>query len=147
MKQLLAAVAIGAMLAAAGCDQGTTTGGPGAKDKDRGPHAVQPEDTFKLSAPMTGTTLKQGEKADLKIGISRGKNFDQDVKVSFSNLPQGVTITPANPTLKASEKETDVKVEAGKDAALGDFTVNVAGKPVREGPEGTGTIKLTVKKP
>jgi uncharacterized membrane protein len=146
MKQLLAAVAVSALLATAGCDHGTT-GGPGAKDKDRGPHAVQPEDSFKLSTPMTGTTLKQGEKADVKIGISRGKNFDQDVKVSFGNVPQGVTITPAHPTLKASEKEIDVTVEAGKDAAVGDHTINVEGKPAREGPEGTGTIKVTVKKP
>jgi hypothetical protein len=146
MKRLIATLAIGGILAAIGCNNGTT-GGPGAKESDRDFHVTQPEDTFKLSLPTTGTSIKQGEKADVKISISRGKHFDQDVALTFNNVPPGVTITPAHTTLKATEKDVSVAVEAGKSAALGDFVINVVGKPAREGSEGTGTIKLTVNKP
>jgi uncharacterized membrane protein len=146
MKRLIATLGITALIALTGCGDGTT-GGPGAKDKDKGTHVTQPENSFKLSPPTLGTTIKQGEKTDVKIGVSRGKNFDQDVALSFKDVPQGVSITPAHPTLKASEKDVTVAVEAAKDATLGDFTINIVGKPAKEGPEATDSFKITVKKP
>ena len=147
MKRLMATLIMAALLAAIGCDRGGTAGGPGAKEKDRGPHVTQPEDSFKLSPPVMATSVKQGERTDVKIGISRGKNFDQDVALTFSNVPKGVTINPAHPVLKASEKEETVTVEADKNAAVGDFTINVVGKPAHEGAEGTESFKIAVKKP
>ncbi|HZT80227.1 MAG TPA: hypothetical protein VFA26_08395 [Gemmataceae bacterium] len=144
MKNLLAFTAVAALVAFAGCNN-TPPGGPGATNKNNG--VGTPENSFKLSLPETSTAVKQGEKQTAKIGISRGKNFDQDVTLSFDNLPQGVTITPAHPVLKAGEKDVTLSVEAARDAALGDFTINVTGKPAREGAATTGSFKVTVKKP
>ncbi len=144
MKKLLALVVVGALVGATGCNHGTS-GGPGATNRERS--VTQQENSFSLSPPSTSTSIKQGEKADVKIGISRGKNFDQDVALSFSGVPKGVTIEPAHPTIKAGDKDVNVSVEAAKDAALGDFTVNITGKPAKEGPEATNTMKITVKKP
>ena len=93
-----------------------------------------------------GTSIKQGEKAEVKIGITR-KDFDQDVALTFKDVPKGVTISPAHTTIKAGDKEVNVSVEAAKDAALGEHTVTIVGKPEKEGPEATNTWKITVKQP
>ena len=138
---------MGAVLTFIGCDKSGTTGGPGAKEKDRGPHVTQPENSFSLSPPTLATNVKQGEKAEVKIGVNRGKNFDQDAALTFSGAPQGVTISPAHATLKASDKEVTLTVEAAKDAALGDHTITIVARPTKEGPEATSTFKITVKKP
>jgi uncharacterized membrane protein len=152
MKQLLTVLALGTLLATIGCNGSGTSGGPGATNRDRngdrdsGVHVTQPENTFSLSVPTLGTSIKQGERNTVKIGISRGKNFDGDVKLSFDGLPQGASISPAHPTIDSSEKEETVTLEAAKDAPLGDFTITVKGKPSK-GPEATNTFKITVKKP
>jgi hypothetical protein len=146
MKRLLTVAAAAAMLAAVGCNGAGTSGGPGATNRD-GVHVTQQENSFSLSPPMTGASLKQGEKTEVKIGIDRGKNFDQDVTLSFKDVPKGVTLSPGHPAIKHGDKDTMVSVEAAKDAAVGDFTVNIVGKPSKEGPEATQPFKLTVKKP
>ena len=103
------------------------------------------ENTFKISLPTLETGLKQGEKKPIKISISRGKNFDQDVKLDFGKLPTGVTVSPATPTIKHGDNETEVSFEASKEAALGDYTINVTATP-KEGAVTTGEMKLGVKK-
>jgi len=40
---------------------------------------------------MTGTTVKQGEKADVKIGISRGQNFDRGFLMKAGSRRLGET--------------------------------------------------------
>jgi len=104
------------------------------------------ENTFKISLPTFETGLSQGEKKHVKISISRGKNFDQDVKLDFGKLPTGVTASPATPTIKRGDKDVDVTFEASKDAALGDHTIVVTATPT-EGAATTGEMKLGVKKP
>jgi hypothetical protein len=146
MKRLLTVAAAAAMLAAVGCNPAGTSGGPGATNRG-GVHVTQQENSFSLSPPMTGVSLKQGEKTEVKIGIDRGKNFDQDIALSLNHVPKGVTFSPAHPTIKHGDKDTTVSVEAAKDAAVGDFTVNIVGKPSKEGPEATKPMKLAVKKP
>lgn len=169
MKVLYRSLCVFAVVAIVGCNQ-TPPGGPGAdKDKNKptgtgtGPTGTKtdtakrdtngdktvgtPDNAFKLSLPATGTTIKQGEKETVTIGISRGKNFDQDVKLDFSGAPDGVKITPADGTLKASEKDEKVTIDAAKDAALGDHTITVKGTPAKSGEATTGSFKITVKKP
>src|ERR1700722_19521957 len=81
------------------------------------------ENTFKISLPTFETGLKQGESKLVKVGISRGKNFDQDVSLDFGKLPTGITATPDKPTIKKGDKDAEVTLAAGKDAPLGDYTV------------------------
>jgi uncharacterized membrane protein len=146
---LLALVAAG-LIALVGCNK-STTGGPGAdKDKksktDRAADAVrQPEDTFNLKVPTLATRIKPGEAREVTIGISRGKNFDQDVSLKFEGLPTGVTVEPAEPAIKHGDKEAKVTFKAADDAALGDFTVKVTGHP-QKGGDATSEMKLTVQK-
>jgi len=147
-----------ALLAAAGCMQGTP-GGPGVQSPPASqPHSAnkpvvtesekpvvsQPRDTFSLRLPMLSTSLKQGESKSVTISIQRGTDFDQDVKLSFSNIPNGVTLSPATPTITKDEKETKISVMAADDAALGDFTVNVSGHSNKGGPDATNELKLSV---
>src|SRR5262249_8819278 len=87
------------------------------------------ENTFKISLPTLETSVKQGEKKMVKIGISRGKNFDQDVKLDFGKLPNGVTVSPATPTIKHGDNDVEVNFEANKDAAVGDHVIVVTANP------------------
>lgn len=145
MIRLCTIVLGGLLVAAFGCNS-SPPGGPGATaDSRKGTHLTQPENTFSLSAPELSTTVKQGETKRVKIGISRGKNFDQDVKLEFTGAPQGVKIVPASTELKASAKEVEVDIEASKDAALGDHTITVTGTPA-SGEKTSTTFKITMKK-
>jgi uncharacterized membrane protein len=148
MKRLMAIVLASSFLVAAGCNNNSSrsSGGPGATNKG-GVHVTQQENSFKLSPPTLSTSIKQGEKTDVKIGITRGTGFDQDVTLHFSDVPKGVTLSPMSPVLKAGDKDVTISVEAAKDAALGDHKIKIEGKPAKEGPEATDTLKITVKQP
>lgn len=104
------------------------------------------EETFTLSVPMLSTSMAQGETKSITIGISRGTNFDDDVMIKIGELPQGVTVTPANPTLPAGEEEVKLSVTAAADAALGDFTIKLTGTPSKGGKDAKNELKLTVAK-
>ena len=101
--------------------------------------------TFSLSLPSLSTRLKQGETKTITIGISRGKNFDQDVSLQLNDLPQGVAIEPGNLAISHAEKDVSVRVSASPDAALGDFSVRVVGHP-GQGVDATNDLKLTIIK-
>jgi hypothetical protein len=130
-------------LAFAGCNQGTP-GGPGTTGTSAKQSAYgQADDTFNLSVPVLSSPLQQGGLAETTIGIKRAKNFDSDVALSFSNLPKGVTIEPAKPMIKHGDTDAKITFKAGSDAALGDFTLNVAGHP-NKGGDAKVEFKLTV---
>jgi hypothetical protein len=151
MKSLIGGslVMVLALVAFTGCDRGTS-GGPGATDsKTKQPLVGQVDNTFNLSVPTNlpfeSTTLKQGETAQVVIGIKRGKNFDQDVVLKFADLPSGVTLDPASADLKRGDTEAKFTLKATDEAALGDFTVNVTGHPA-EGKDAKNHFKVTVAK-
>jgi len=108
------------------------------------PIVGEAENTFSLSVPTLSTTLKQGESKTVKISISRGKNFDEDVSLEVSDLPQGVTIEPERTMIKHGDKDATVTLHAANDAALGDFQLKVIGHPT-QGPDATNEMKITVK--
>jgi len=143
MKKVITILALGTIIALSGCDKGTT-GGPGVNlpDKDQATIGLT-EDTFSLNTPMLSTKLAQGESTNVTIGIKRGRNIDQDVKLSFNELPAGVTINPTNPVIKHGDPDAKMTVTATADAALGDFSVKVMGHP-GTGPDATTELKITV---
>lgn len=149
MKNVRIALLVGALAVLTGCNQHTTSGGPGASKLGSAgtnkPLVGQGEETFSLKTPLLSTKIKQGETKTVNIDISRGKNFDQDVTLKLHDLPKGVTIDPASPVIKHGDKEAKLTVKAADDAALGDFTVKVTGHPAK-GADAESEFKLTVDK-
>lgn len=163
MKKLLASLFLGALLVATGCNQ-SPSGGPGANtgrtttvakhsgtsgdattttttSPDR--EVTDKANTFKLSGPVTETNLKQGEKKEFSISVSRGNDFKQAVKLTF-NPGKGLKVTPENLSVNASDKEAKFFVEAMKDAPLGHTQVEVTGTP-ETGAATNLTVKVEVK--
>jgi uncharacterized membrane protein len=155
MKALFTALVLLASAALVGCDGHSTgtsekhPGGPGVTNpSQREPIFGTGENEFKLSVPTLATHLKQGETKQVKIGIDRGKNFDQDVTLKFEgspDMPKGVTLEPASPAIKHGDKETMVTVKAADDATVGDFKIKVEGKPAK-GKEADATLEIKVDK-
>lgn len=139
-----------ALVAFTGCGNRGTPGGPGATDSDtKKPLYGDADNTFHLSVPsslpLNSTTVKQGETTKVTIGIKRGKNFEQDVALTFTDLPTGVTLDPATSPIKHGDTEAKFTLKAVDDAALGNFTIKVTGTPTK-GPDATNSFKIIVEK-
>lgn len=134
------------MLAGCGNHQ-SQPGGPGAQNNPTGAHVNEPANTFKIDVPHAATHVKQGEAQTVQIGINRGTNFNQELKLEFKGAPQGVKVEPATMTVKEDIKEVNVKIEAGKDAPLGQARITVTGVPMREGSPTSTEFAVDVDKP
>jgi uncharacterized membrane protein len=163
MKKLLACAMLAALAGMIGCYNTSPPGGPGATSntgsgtshtgsattEHTGIHlpslGLGPNE-FKLKVPDK-VEVKQGETKNIEVGIERGKDFDQDVKLSLSNPPKGVNVTLETNELKASAKEVPIKIEATKDAALGEHEVKVTGTPAKSGAPTSVDFKINVKQP
>ena len=146
MKNPLIAFLAPALVALAGCSQGTPGGeGVTTTPPHKTPAYGEADNTFNLSVPRISTTLHQGETKEISIGIDRGKNFDQDVALKVAEGPIGVTIDSANSVIKHGDQEAKLTVKATDDASLGDFTVRVTGHPSK-GADATIDFKIAVAK-
>jgi len=134
-----------ALMAAAGCGNQGTPGGPGATDpKAKKPLYGQADDTFNLNVPKS-SSLKQGDTQTVVIGINRGTNFDEDVAVKFGELPKGVTLEPTNGVIKHGDTDLKIAFHAEAEAPLGDFKIMVTGHPTK-GADATNELSITVAK-
>lgn len=107
--------------------------------------AIAAKDSFALSAPRLSTSLNQGDTQTVSIGIKRDKSFDQDVTLKFGDLPTGVTLEPETFVFERGDTEAHLKLTAADDAALGNFSVKVAGHPAK-GDDASTEFNLTVLK-
>ena len=122
-----------------------TDTGPGAAP------ALGSNEPFKLRGPgllgASGVTLKQGEKKEIKVSVSRSPDFKEGVRLQAKNAPKGLTVLPAKPGIPAGDDQVTVTVEAAKDAPLGSHMVDLVGTPENgKGPEQTLQLKVTVEK-
>lgn len=101
-------------------------------------------ETFSLQTPVVSTAIKRGETKSIMIAVSRGSEFKDNVEVTFSGIPAGVSLTPSTPTLGADDKSLKIDIEAGSDAEVGDFTVLVIGHPTNGGADATNHLKFSV---
>lgn len=120
----------------------TTTTPPSTVTTNK-PIIGEADQTFRLDVPNLPTFLKQGEAKEVTIKLSRGSNFDQDVTLELSGMPQGVTADPPRLMIKHGDSEASVKFRAADDAALGDFTINVTGHPTT-GADAKNEFKLKI---
>jgi hypothetical protein len=104
---------------------------------------IAAKDSFTLSTPRLSTSLKQGETQTVSIGIKRDESFDQDVALTFGDMPTGVALQPQSPVIKHGDEETQVTLTGADDAALGNFAIKVTGHPAK-GAEASHELKLTV---
>jgi len=130
---LTTAAAVTAGLFAAGCGNTSNTGGGASKTVSSagGAHAedAKKDDTFTIKGPALATTLKQGEKKDIELTVSRGKDFHEGVKLT-ADAPKGLKVTIEKATVAASDPEKALmSVEAEKDAAVGDHPIKVTATP------------------
>lgn len=140
MKSSFAGLAVMTLAALTGCSQGTP-GGPGTAEKS--PAYGQTDDTFNLSVPVLSSNLQQGEQKEATVGIKRAKNFDEDVVLTFADVPKGVTVEPASPVIKHGDTDAKITFKAGNEAALGNFKVKVTGHPTK-GSDAEIEFKLTI---
>jgi hypothetical protein len=143
MRNLYLALLAGALVAFTGCSN-STPGGPGTSNKEK-PIVGQKDDTFTITMPTLGVTVKQGGEKEVEFDIKRGKNFEEDVTLKFEKLPTGVTAEPAAPAIKKGEDKVKVAFKAADDAALGKATVHVIGHPTK-GSDFEGKFDMTVEK-
>ena len=119
MRSSFARLLMMMLVACAGCSQ-AIPGGPGVTKPSQKPPAYgEADNTFNLSVPHMSTTLHQGETKDISIGIDRGKNFDEDVTLTFADGPKGVTLDSTNPVIMHGDTEAKVTFKATTDASLG----------------------------
>ena len=143
MKNLFAILASMAIVTLSGCNQGTP-GGPGtAETNGKNPGYGQTDDTFNLSVPSMSSSLQQGEHTDGTVGIKRAKNFGEDVALTFSDVPKGVTVEPASPVIKHGDQDTKITFSAGDEAPVGNYKINVTGHPAKGG-DAQVEFKLTI---
>jgi hypothetical protein len=144
MKRFYFAWLVIALVSFTGCNSKSTPGGPGTTNpSNKKPIVGEAEDTFTLDVPST--TLKQGETKTITISIKRGKNIGEDVSLKVTDMPKGVTLEPAAPSIKSGDTEAKVTFKAADDAAVGVFTPKVTGHPTK-GSDATTEFKLTVDK-
>lgn len=168
MQKLHLAAVASALIMAIGCTQGTP-GGPGVQNQTKTtertvestrnpetgravteshttskPVVTNSRETFSMSVPVLATSVQQNESKQITISLHRGSDFNEDVSLRFSAIPEGVTITPASPMIKGSESEAKIDVTADAAAPVGEFTVKVTGHPMKNGMDAENEFKINV---
>jgi len=89
---------------------------------------------FQVAVPTFNTNIKQGETQNVTLAIHRGDYFKQDIRLEL-NTTGGLSIDPSNVLVKASESpDVQFRIAAAKDAALGEYRVNVKAMPATGQP-------------
>ena len=137
LNRVLTASSLGVLALVAGCSQA-----PPAPAKAK-TVADAMDKSFVLEASLVKVT--QGKTENSVIGITRGKDFGQDVSLKFEDIPAGITLNPLVPTILHDQKDTTITVKAAEDAVAGDYTVRITGHPVK-GDDSKGKLMLRIEK-
>jgi hypothetical protein len=103
MKWMSLVIAAGLFLGTIGCGEKTTV-----TTKDGG--------KFSITAP-TSKSLKPGESTEVTVNATR-TNMDEDITVTFSNLPEGVTVDKKTQKIEKGKDKADFVLMAAADAQL-----------------------------
>jgi uncharacterized membrane protein len=84
---------------------------------------------FKIAVPTFDTQIKQGEMKTVTVSLHRGDSFKRDVDLEISPS-KGISVEPTEVLVKASDRpDVQIRIEAAKDAAIGEYRVYVKGTP------------------
>ena len=108
--------------------------------------SMSSDEGFKIAAPTFTTDVKQGDRQTVTVSLKRDKYFKQDVTLQ-ATATSGISVEPSEVVVKASESpDVQFQIKAPKDAALGEYRVNIKGTP--ETGQSTSTeIKVKVVGP
>jgi uncharacterized membrane protein len=135
MTRLLPAALVTAVgLIGAGCNQSPQGGATGTNN------------TFRLTAPVMSTTIKQGDKQTVTLSVDRNSDFKQSIELT-ADAPKGLRADLAKSTVAAGDpKDVSLQISANKDAAVGAHVVKVTATP-DTGAATTVDVKVTVEAP
>lgn len=91
-------------------------------------------------------TVCKGMSANVSISITRKNGHNLPVTLSFTNLPSGISISPANPTIPAGSSSVSVTISASTSANGG--TVNISALDSNNTPPGNKnpkSLSITVR--
>jgi hypothetical protein len=103
MRLLFVLAVAGLTFAGAGCGEKNTVTGSGGKQ-------------LTVTGPAE-TTIKQGGEAKVTVKVTT-KGFDENVPLTFSGLPEGVTVVDATPMIAKGAKEATFTLKADPTAPL-----------------------------
>ncbi len=103
---------------------------------------------FKIAVPTFEVKVKQGETQNVTISIERGKSFKQDVTLQIKLFKgEEITFEPAKVLVKADgAPDVQIRIEAPRKAAVGEYKVYVTGTPTTGEPASTN-FKVKVEAP
>jgi hypothetical protein len=113
-----------AVAAFVGC-QGET-GGPGKTNPTTNPleKITGKKDTFVLEKHLLPTSLKQGEKKEFEIKITRREGFHQTVKLALEP-DKGIKVDFKDTEIKDPDTSAAGYIEADKEATVGEHMIKV----------------------
>lgn len=103
-----------------------------------------PDPDFQLLAQPGSRSVSRGETAEYTLSVKGLNGFDQDVVLSLSGLPQGVSAQFSEDNININ-KTSQLKIVTAADSPVGDFTLTVTGKG--GGKEHSETLTLTIDCP
>jgi uncharacterized membrane protein len=102
--------------------------GLGCRYSPRG-GGMSSDEGFTISVPAATTQLKQGDAKTIEVSLHRGSYFKHDVKLEV-RPSSGIYVDPSEVTVRAGDKpKAEIRIEAPKAAALGEYKVEVKGIP------------------
>ena len=124
-----------ALMILAGCQSNGTQGGTVPKGQG-----------FTITVPTFTTTIKQGELQTVTVSVNRDDYFKQDVRMEIKT-PAGLSIDPTSVQVRAGDKpDIQLRISANKDAAIGDYRVDVKGT-TESGDQSVGYFNVTIVAP
>jgi uncharacterized membrane protein len=92
------------------------------------------DEGFKIAVPTFTTEVKQGDTQTVTVSVMRDKYFKQDVTLRAA-VTSGISVTPTRVVVEASASpDVQFQIKASKDAALGEYQVNIVATPKTGNP-------------
>lgn len=105
---------------------------------------MEKEQGFTIRVRRFTLDIKQGDVKTVKVSLTRGDYFKQDVRLQFL-VSEGLTVDPDNVLVKASDRpDVEVKLTAATDAALGKYRLAIKGSP-ETGESTSAELTINVK--
>jgi predicted small secreted protein/uncharacterized membrane protein len=150
MKKLFAfAVVMVCCISLTGCPNTTTN--QGKKDsttsdasKNKGKEGG--DKSLKISTNNDSMTIRQGGEENIKVTVNREPaSFDEEVHLTFENLPKGVTVSPADGKIAKASNDGTFTVRA--DEGAGEVSNHAVTIKAKSGDTtASHGIKMSIKK-